>query len=90
MAFALVSACSEPANQKLEPMAENYGKIEVSRIAVLEDPLAYDNRRGIYIIRDTRSGKEFIGISGIGISELGSHTEMDGDGNATRVVSDER
>ena len=59
-------------------------RVEVKRIGVIEDDRAYCNRRGIYIIKDKDSGKEFIGVSGIGISELGSHSA----GKST--ISDER
>jgi hypothetical protein len=51
---------------------------------VIEDDLAYRERRGLYVIVDQKTGKEFIGISGIGITEVGVHQE----GKAS--VSDER
>lgn len=47
--------------------------ISVTRVGVFADSLAYDNRRGVYRIVDTKTGREFIGISGIGITETGSH-----------------
>lgn len=49
-------------------------RFTVTRVGIFEDVLAYDDRRGIYIIKDQKTGQEFIGISGIGISELGSHS----------------
>lgn len=52
----------------------NSSRIHVTRIGIIEDKLAYSGRRGIYIIKDTITGKEFVGLSGIGISELRSHT----------------
>jgi hypothetical protein len=71
---ALLTGCLPEADT---PMAvtktvEN-GRIQVTRIGVFEDSVAYDNRRGIYIIKDTATGKEYVGVSGIGISELGVH-----------------
>lgn len=60
------------------------GRFKVERIGVFADGLAYDGKRGIYVITDTTTGQEFVGISGIGISELGSHQA----GKAR--VSDER
>lgn len=48
-------------------------RITVERISIFADKLAYGNERGIYIIRDAATGKEYIGVSGIGISETGSH-----------------
>lgn len=59
-------------------------RITVTRIGVIEDSLAYSDRRGIYIITDTKTGKEYVGVSGIGISELGSHS------SGKTTVSDER
>lgn len=40
---------------------------------VVWDDLAYDNRRGIYVVTDTETGQQYIGVSGIGVTELGSH-----------------
>ena len=51
------------------------GRISVMRVGIIEDDLAYRDRRGIYIITDNKTGKEFIGVSGIGISEQGNHLE---------------
>lgn len=59
-------------------------RISVTRIGIIEDSLAYSSRRGIYIITDTKTGKEYVGVSGIGISELGSHSA------GKTVVGDER
>lgn len=49
-------------------------RISVTRIAVFPDDIAYEGRRGIYLIKDAETGKEFFGVSGVGISELGSHS----------------
>ena len=49
------------------------GRIRVERIGKFSDDIAYNDERGIYIITDTKTGREWIGISGIGISESGSH-----------------
>ena len=38
------------------------------------DNQAYSSFRGIYILKDKNTNKEYIGISGIGIAEIGSHT----------------
>lgn len=48
-------------------------RVDITRIGVFEDGTAYNSRRGIYIIKDNKTGIEYIGISGIGISETGSH-----------------
>lgn len=60
-----------PATE-LEPATVN-SRIVVTRIGVIADKLAYSGRRGLYIITDTKTGKEYVGVSGIGISEFGSH-----------------
>lgn len=49
-------------------------RFKVEQVGIFKDELAYDNRRGIYIITDTKTGKEFFGVSGIGISELDSYS----------------
>ncbi len=66
------------------PLATS-ARITVNRIGVVEDTLAYDSRRGIYIITDTKTKQEWVGVSGIGISELGSHRA-----GKNAVISDER
>lgn len=48
-------------------------RIKVVRIDVIEDWTAYQSRRGIYVITDSKTGKEYIGVSGVGITETGSH-----------------
>ena len=64
------------------------GRFNVTLVAKFSDSLAYDSERGIYLITDKKTGKELVGISGVGISELGSHTERNGD--HTTTVADER
>ena len=59
-------------------------RIKIEQIGSFDDYFAYNGMRGIYIISDQKTGKEFIGISGIGISETGLHLA----GKAP--VSDER
>ena len=58
--------------------------IEVVRVGVFEDSVAYHETRGIYIIKDNKTGVEYIGISGIGISERGSHR------SGKTIMTDER
>lgn len=48
-------------------------RFKISRVAVFEDSLAYRGRRGVYVVTDTKTGIEYVGISGIGISETGDH-----------------
>lgn len=49
------------------------GRVTVRKISEFRDALAYDDYRGVYIITDKETGREYIGVSGIGISEIGSH-----------------
>jgi hypothetical protein len=56
------------------PTPEQSTRFKVERVAVFEDAIAYGNRRGIYIITDTETGQEFVGVSGVGVTETGSHT----------------
>lgn len=65
-------------------MQQDDQRVTVTRIQVIEDELAYHGRRGVYLIVDKETGQRFLGISGVGISELGSHSS----GKST--VSDER
>lgn len=64
------------------------GRFAVQRVGVFSDDLAYGNRRGIYLITDSETGAQFVGVSGVGISELGSHTTRSG--KTTVTVDDER
>ena len=48
-------------------------RVQVVKIQEFRDDLAYDNVRAIYVITDKETGKEFIGVSGVGIVEVGRH-----------------
>lgn len=79
---AVCLACYGCASQPDTPMEiqapQAAGRVSVTRIGVIKDDLAYGKRRGIYLIRDSETEAEFIGISGIGISELGEHSVRNG------------
>lgn len=77
------SGCVKPTQTM--PIVANSERIEIKRIGIVEDDIAFGNQRGIYLIQDTKTGKEYIGISGIGISETGSHLV-----NGKTSVQDER
>lgn len=49
------------------------GRFELRRVQTVADGLAYDNERGIYLLIDRETGREYVGVSGIGIAELGRH-----------------
>lgn len=79
VAMVAIAACVKPTYNSV-PMVD-YSPVEqpldqrvtITRLGVFKDELAYDNKRGIYLIVDTKTDIEYIGISGIGISEVGSH-----------------
>lgn len=54
------------------------------RVTEFHDDFAYNHRRAAYVITDKKTGKEYVGVSGIGIAELSGHN--DGDNH----VEDER
>ena len=83
----ILTACNPAPNMAMSNHSygvDSGGRFTVSRVGVFEDEIAYDNIRGIYIIVDTKTGEQFVGVSGIGISELGSHR------SGKTTVSDER
>lgn len=79
------TAYMEQVDRMVPVEAENEpGRFIVSRVQIIRDDLAYDSKRGVYIIKDTVTGKEFVGLSGVGIAELGSHR------SGKTTVADER
>lgn len=90
----LLSACDsgpEAAKSTMDvssQLSADADRIKVTKMSEFRDTLAYDNWRGVYLIQDKQTGKEYIGISGIGISEVGSHTRLVG--KVQQSVGDER
>lgn len=64
-------AAPEEAQSRTRAESERF---VVERADVFRDALAYDGKRGIYVIRDKQTGREFIGVSGVGVAEIGSHS----------------
>lgn len=58
---------------KVQVSTAESGRVQVRKISEFRDDLAYDDYRGVYIITDTETGQEFIGVSGVGISAIGQH-----------------
>jgi predicted small secreted protein len=79
----ILAACSPEPNTTMR-MSGGTDRFSVECVGIIDDPIAYGDRRGIYIIKDRDTGKEYVGLSGVGISEVGSHMA----GKAR--VSDER
>lgn len=77
--LAMLAGCGPDPTiqmQKAAPEVEavtTNSRFTVERVAVFVDDIAYNDRRGIYVITDAKTGREFIGVSGIGISETGQH-----------------
>jgi hypothetical protein len=84
-ALALLAGCGPAPDMPLKQRQEDQDstarpanvrdndRIEVTRIGVFRDSLAYNAKRGVYVIRDKQTGREYVGISGVGISEVGNH-----------------
>lgn len=91
MAVMLLAGCGPEADMPMHTKDKNapevladQQRVEITRIGIFPDRVAYNGRRGVYVIKDTQTGREFIGVSGVGISETGSHMA----GKA--MVTDER
>jgi hypothetical protein len=77
---AVLAGCDEgPPIQSMaahgaqEIQTKPQDRIQVELIGRFRDSLAYSSTRGIYVITDHKTGSEYIGISGVGITEVGSH-----------------
>ena len=94
VAIFMLTACDrgpEPAKSTMavsSQLSSDSDSIKVTKMSEFRAALAYDNWRGVYLIQDQQTGKEYIGISGIGISEVGSHTQLVG--KVQQSVRDER
>ena len=86
-ATTLLLGCGPTPTKNMEIDTSN-STVSIRRIAVFEDDLSYGGKRGIYIIKDHATNKEFIGVSGIGISDIGQHPVSSG--KVTVMVRDER
>ena len=78
----VVNKVLEPDTLGVKP--SEITRYEIERVQIVYDDLAYEGRRGIYVIRDNETKREYLGVSGIGVTELGDHRV-----NKTNV-SDER
>ncbi len=92
-AFCLFSCDSSKSSIDIKTEQEFAEKIigskyKINRIAVLPDNLAYNGKRGVYEICNIKGELIYFGISGIGVSDRGSHTKSDGEDTST--VQDER
>ena len=93
-AATLLAACDKSPEAQLEEstakagrvltVEANKGRFTVTRVDVVRDSIAYGDKRGVYVITDNKTGKEYVGVSGVGISETGAHS------SGKTKVSDER
>ena len=63
-------------------------RFRVDQVGEFKDDVAYEGRRKIYEVRDTKTQRLYFGITGVGITEVGEHKE--GSGDDVRTVRDER
>lgn len=83
LAFILTGCQPVPdtSMQTTSPVAHNEPEMKpavgprftVTHVGIFRDTIAYDSMRGIYVITDIQTGKEYVGVSGIGIAETGEH-----------------
>jgi hypothetical protein len=67
-----------------EEVAAAGSRFQIHKEATFRDELSYHRERAVYILTDTETGKQYVGISGVGISELGDHKQ------GKQTVEDER
>lgn len=84
LALLFLVSCDEPV-QTDDPMevktqavlnAEGGNRIKVEQLAYFKDDLAYHGWRKVYVVTDTKTGKKYFGVTGVGIAEVGEHTEQ--------------
>lgn len=63
----------EVVEMKTPPKAETQGRFQVERVGTFSDSMAYNGKRGIYVVKDTQTGDEYVGVSGVGISVISRH-----------------
>lgn len=83
----LLSGCDQEPQPQQVPVAISNGpetRFEVTKVAEFNDAYAYRGTRGIFVIHDRTTGREYIGVSGVGISEVGAHQ------SGKHTVTDER
>lgn len=73
-----------PVAKSVVAVPRSSDRVTVKRIGMVEDDIAYGKARGVYVIEDRETGKEYIGVSGIGITETGDHR------SGKTTVQDER
>lgn len=84
VSLLLMAGCDngpEPAKSEMglaSQLSAGADRITVTKLSEFRDGLAYNDWRGVYLVKDKQTGQEWVGISGIGISEVGSHSQVAG------------
>ena len=77
-AVAMLLGCNPESDVKVNVPLHNVYRPDdrfiVTRELTIEDDIAYGGQRAVYTFVDKKTGKEYIGLSGVGIVETGSHT----------------
>ena len=74
VSLLIVCGCDIPeSTHKLNSKIDQRFSVDV--VAVFDDPLAYKSTRAVYVLKDKETNKEYIGISGVGISEVSTDGE---------------
>lgn len=73
--FLVLSGCDQSPQPATipAPVSSDFGRFTVSQVASFHDSDAYNDTRKIFLLNDKQTGAEYVGISGVGISEVGSH-----------------
>lgn len=69
----------EPAQSHAAINQVPSSRFSVTIDSEFRDELAYNKYRAIYLIKDNVTGAEYVGVSGVGISETGHHREGNSD-----------
>jgi hypothetical protein len=64
--------CKKTAYPSVDPSVEAVtdSRFDLKKVGQFHDDDAYSSFRTVYILTDRKTGAEFVGVSGIGISEL--------------------
>lgn len=57
----------------------NTGRFQMRVVDEVHDKNAYNNSRGIFIITDTKTHHEYLGVEGVGVTDLQSERQADDD-----------
>jgi len=83
----LTPACQTGPNASMqetiqEPVSSS-GRIEITSYQRFSDTTAYDNERSAIVLKDTKTGKEYLAVSGSGVVQMTRETSADGETTKT-------